>query len=96
MLPQIITLAEQSYADNLTEQQMRDYAAWLSSESGRAIRDKSVVISTQIMLGEAPLIRAMMPGLIQKAVERACDRSQCTAQDRSTLIAAITKAMPKG
>lgn len=94
LAPIMIDDGVQAYADNLTIQELRDYAAWLSSDSGRAIIRKSPAIRQEIMDREAPRLAALIPGLQHKISDRVCAELHCTTKERETVDAAMARALP--
>ena len=93
--PQLIAISERAYADNLTEKEMSDEIAWLQSDSGRTIREKSTKIQIQVILAEGPLVRDILPGIMQKAIERTCAETQCSDEDRRVIVSAVTAALQR-
>jgi hypothetical protein len=94
-IPAIMDQTAQIYARNLTEKELHDEISWLESDSAKSIRAKMPIIQEQVMQAETPMIRAMVPDLMQKAVDEACDESHCTASDRKLIEAMMTKLLPE-
>jgi hypothetical protein len=93
MIPAIFEMSTTVYAQNLTEKELRDMLAWITSDSGRSISAKSGIMSQQVMAAELPLIKEMMPRIMQKTVDRACEEAKCTADQKQQIAAAVTKGM---
>ena len=95
LTPQLVEIGVHAYADNLSQEELRDMLAWETSPSGEAIRSKGPAILQEVLAQELPLITASMPTIMQKAIDRACDEAHCTAQDRQTITAAVNQAMKR-
>jgi hypothetical protein len=93
-IPTILDQSAQVYARNLTEKELRDEIVWLESDSGKSIRAKTPVILDQIMQAQTPMLRAMLPELMKKAADEACEESHCTASDQKLIEAMMTKMFP--
>lgn len=93
MMPQLMESGERAYADVLTEKELRDYIAWLTSESGQAIVRKGPVIAREVLDLQRPLMAAMIPTVVQKVIDRACHEAGCSADERETVAALVTKAL---
>jgi hypothetical protein len=93
LIPAILDISANAYAQTLTEKELRDMLAWTNSESGRSIRGKTVQLNQQVIAGELPLIKQAMPKIMQKTVERACDEAKCTAAQRQQIAALVNQAM---
>ena len=91
--PQLIALTERAYANNLTEKELSDDIAWLNSESGRSIRQKSTAISTEVILAEGPLVREIIPKMMQKAIDRTCAQAQCSEADKRAIASVVSAAL---
>lgn len=93
-LPEIIDQTAKAYADNLSEQELRDMLVWCSSPSGRGFYRKAAAISSEMIAQQGPLMKKMMAGAVSKAVDRVCEDAKCTDDDRKTIIAIAQKAVP--
>ena len=93
LVPQMIDLSAEVYAENLSEKELRDLLAWTNSESGRAIRDKSPQLTQQMMVRTGPMMRALLPSLMQKTLDRACEEAKCTPEVRKVVAEAMDKAL---
>ncbi|MFI4933185.1 MAG: DUF2059 domain-containing protein [Caulobacterales bacterium] len=91
MVPQIIDTGARAYAQNLSEKELRDYLAWLRSDSGRALIQKMPVIRQKMLDDQLPLVSAMLPKMMQKAVDRACEETHCTADEHKLMVAMVAK-----
>lgn len=93
-LPILIDQAASIYAANLTEAELRDMLAWSVSPSGRAVRAKTPAIMQQMLMSQAPLLKKIMAGAMKTAVDRACDETKCTEDERRTITAMIEAKLP--
>jgi hypothetical protein len=93
IVPQMIDLSAEVYAENLSETELRDLLAWTTSESGRAIRDKSPQMTQQMMVRTGPMMRTLLPSLMQKTLDRACEEAKCTPEVRKVVAEAMDKAL---
>jgi len=97
MVPQMIDLSADVYADGLSEQELRDMLAWTKSPSGQSIRRKMPAITQQLMVRMGPMMQAMMPQVMQKTLDRACEEAKCTPEARKLVAEAMEKALkPRG
>jgi hypothetical protein len=97
MVPQMVDLSARVYAQNLSEQELRDTLAWTNSPSGRSIRLKMPAITQQLMVGIGPMVQAILPAMMQKTLDRACEETKCTPETRKLAAEAMEKALkPKG
>ena len=95
IVPDLLDATAKVYADNLSEKELRDYLGWLQSDSGQSIKSKLPAISRETLQIVMPKMLALMPNVLQRAVQRACEQAGCTAQDREVIAAAVAKALPK-
>jgi hypothetical protein len=95
LIPVIIDQSVQAYARNLTEKELTDMLAWQTSESGQSVSRKLPAITQEVLKAELPYIREMMPRMIQKAMERACDEAKCTAEQREQVAQIVADALAK-
>ncbi|HLZ76734.1 DUF2059 domain-containing protein [Phenylobacterium sp.] len=93
LIPAILDVSANAYAQTLTEKELRDMLAWTNSESGRSIRAKTVQLNQQVIAGELPLIKQAMPKIMRKTIDRACDEAKCTAAQRQQMAALVDKAL---
>ncbi|HTX51190.1 MAG TPA: DUF2059 domain-containing protein [Caulobacteraceae bacterium] len=93
MIPSLLDATVQAYADNLTAEQLQDYIAWLSSDTGRALVAKTPLIKLEVMQREAPLMSAMIPALQHKVADRVCEELHCTPHEREVVANAMAKAL---
>ena len=96
LVPSLIDSGAHAYADHLTEQELRDYAAWLSSDSGKSLLRKLPAIREEMVEREMPALSGLFRGLSGKLLNRVCAEAHCTAQDREVIAAALAKALPAG
>lgn len=95
MMPGLLDESVKIYARNLTEKELTDLLAWQTSETGQSINQKLPRITQEILTAEIPYIQAMMPRLMQRTVERACDEVKCTPEVRQEIAGAVAKVMQK-
>lgn len=93
-VPQMMTDVADVYAERLTERELRDMLAWADSDSGRSIRDKMPAITQELLLRQQPLMKKLVAGMMQKAVDRTCAEQHCTDQQRQTLAAIVANFAP--
>jgi hypothetical protein len=93
--PQLIDGTVQVYADNLTEKELRDYLAWLHSDTGQSVIRKQPQIAADSLKVMMPVLAQVTQGIRQDVLDEACKQASCSAQDRQALAAAMDKAMPK-
>lgn len=93
MIPQLIDISARVYAENLTEQELRDMLAWSRTPSAQSIRVKMPAVTQQLMIRMGPMMQAMMPKMAHKALDRACDEAQCTPEVRQRVAQAVDKAL---
>lgn len=92
LMPKLMDVSIDTYSSVLTEQELRDYLAFLNSPSGRSITLKQPALVRQAGAREAPIINAAMPGLMTKMVDRICQVETCSAAERARFKAALDKA----
>jgi hypothetical protein len=95
LIPQMIDDSARAYARNLTEKELRDEIAWLTSESGASIRRKTPAILQEIVTDEIPLIASFGERMQTKVLDRACARRACTAHQRQVIAQAMARAFPR-
>jgi hypothetical protein len=93
MIPAILDLTADVYARNLSEKELRDMLAWTKSESAQSIKAKTPLMTQQMVAAELPLIKAMMPNVMHKTVDRACDEAKCTADQKQQMAEIVDKAI---
>lgn len=93
--PQLIDGSVQVYADNLTDKELRDYLAWIQSDTGQSLKRKQPMLAAESLKAIAPLITQITQGLKQDVLDETCKQANCSAHDREVLAAAMDKAMPK-
>jgi hypothetical protein len=97
LIPQIVNLSAEVYAENLDEAELRDLLAWSRSPSARSIRAKMPGVTQQLLGRMGPLVQALMPTIMQKTLDRACEQTKCTPETRKLVAEAMEKALrPKG
>lgn len=94
-LPQMIDGTVQIYAQNLTDKELRDYLAWMQSDSGQSLKRKLPQLTTESLKVMAPLLTQVTQGMKQDVIDETCKQAQCTAHDREVLVSALDKAIPK-
>ena len=93
-VPQLIDEMATIYADNLTEQELRDLLAWDVSPSAQAIHAKMPTILQQSIAAQRPLMKKMMAGAMTTVIDRVCAEEKCTGDERRMITAAAQKALP--
>ena len=93
LLPQLSELSVRAFAENLTEQELRDYLAWEESPTGRSILQKLPAIRTQVMHDELPLLSNMLPKLVERTADRVCEQHQCSHAEHDQIVALLSKAL---
>ncbi len=91
LTPQLLEISTQAYARELTERELTDMLAWVRSPSGQAVAGKTVAIQKDVFAAEGPLLRAMMPRIMQRTVDHVCETSRCTPQQRRAMAQAVAK-----
>lgn len=95
LVPVLVDQSTEIYARNLTEKELRDAIAWQSSESGRSISAKMPSLIQQSMQAEVPYIRALLPDLLRKATEIACDEAKCSPAQRQEIAEMMSRSLQK-
>jgi hypothetical protein len=93
--PQLLDATAQVYATDLTEKELRDYLAWLQSDTGQSLKGKLPQITGESMQAMAPVIVQVTQGFKQDVIDDACAQAKCTAHDKEVLIALMNKTIPK-
>jgi hypothetical protein len=93
LIPAIVDLTADVYARNLTEKELRDMLAWTKSDSAQSIKAKTPLMTQQMVAAELPLIKAMMPNIMHKTIDRACDEAKCTADQKLQMAEMVDKAI---
>ena len=93
-IPQLLDQTAALYADNLSEQELRDLLAWSLSPSGKALQAKLPLISQELMASQGPLMKKIMSGVAATAVDHVCSDNNCSDDQRKTMIAIVQKAVP--
>jgi hypothetical protein len=91
LVPTLMDSAARIWAENLTEKELTDEVAWLESDSGRSIRQKTPAIMQEMLTTTVPLVQKLVPGMMQRVMENACQRQHCSEQDRQAIAAAFAK-----
>ena len=95
LVPQIIDLSVHAYAETYTEKELRDWLAFSTSETGKAIAQKTPAVRLQVMEGTMPLMMKTMPEMMRKTADTVCETQHCTAAERQAVTAALMKAAPR-
>lgn len=93
-IPALLEDMSEVYAENLTETELRDMLAWLTSPSGKSVVAKTAAMNQDLLLRQAPRIKAMMSGVGSTVVDRVCADTHCTPDQRQVLTQAMQKALP--
>jgi len=92
LTPQLMALSERLYAQNCTEQELRDMLAFEKSDTGRSMLRKTPAIQAQALQQTLPLVMGAMPQIVRRAADRACEQTACTAEDRQRLTGVLSDA----
>jgi len=95
LVPQILDVSVHAYADVFSEQELKDWLAFQRSESGQAISRKSPLVTQRALTAMMPLILKVMPGVMQRTMNRVCVENHCTQQQQQIVADAVKKAMSK-
>jgi hypothetical protein len=95
MTPKLIDTTISVYADNLSENELRDYVAWEQSDTGQSLKQKLPKIMSQSIQMMAPVLAEVTQNLKQDVIDQACEETHCSAKDREAITAALAKTMPK-
>lgn len=93
LIPPIVDITVNLYAENFSEQELRDVLAFQRSPSGQALIRKSPVIMQQAMVKMAPLILADMPKVMDAVMDDVCTEQHCTAEQRKMVQAAVSGSL---
>lgn len=93
--PQLMDATVQVYAANLTEKELRDYVAWLQSDTGQSLKNKLPQITSESVRVMAPVLAQITEGLKTDVIAEACAQAKCTAHDKEVLTALLNKTAPK-
>lgn len=93
--PQLIDGTVQIYAGTLTEKELRDYIAWLQSDTGQSLKRKLPLITAQSIKAMAPVLVQVTQGIKQDVIDEACKQAGCSDKDRTVLTEAMNKVMPR-
>jgi len=93
--PQLMDATAQVYAADLTEKELRDYVAWLQSDTGQSLKRKLPQITGESMRAMAPVLAQVSQGFKQDVVDEACAQAKCTAHDKEVLVALMNKTASK-
>jgi len=94
LTPTIVDVEVHAYAEILTEQELRDNIAFLSTASGRSILRKMPLIQQAAMDRTTPLIAGMLPGLMRRVADQVCEQTDCSAKDRQVIETALARSVP--
>jgi len=93
--PQLLDAATQVYATDLTEKELRDYVAWLQSDTGQSLKRKLPQITGESLQAMQPVLVQVTQGIKQDVVDEACAQAKCSAHDKDVLVALMNKTVPK-
>ena len=94
LTPQLMALSERLYAQNCSEQELRDMLAFEKSETGQSMLKKTPAIQAQALQQTLPLVMGAMPEIVRRAADRACEQAACTAEDRQRLTGVLSDSPP--
>ena len=95
MTPQILDMMVRAYAANFTEQELRDLIAFQSSESGQSMVRKLPQVRLEVMSELMPLMSAALPDMMERAFDKICARSPCTAEQRAAMAKTTASLRPQ-
>jgi hypothetical protein len=95
LVPQIIELSVHAYAETYTEKELRDWLAFATSETGKAIAQKAPRVRLRVMEGSMPLMMKTMREMMRRTAEAVCAEQRCTAAERQVVTSALMKAAPR-
>ncbi len=91
LVPLLVDATERAYAEVLTEQELRDYVAWLESAAGKAITAKSAALQQDVLHRTVPILVDQMSRRAATAISRACEEEGCTQKERDALTASMSR-----
>jgi hypothetical protein len=92
LTPRVLELTAQAYAETFNEAQLRDLLAFQASPTGQAMVEKAPALRAQIISETMPLLMNEMPAIMHKAAAQFCEQKHCTAEQRSAMETAMSKA----
>jgi hypothetical protein len=95
MTPKMVDIMVQVYAENLTDDELRQQVAWVESEPAKALRRKLPSIMQETFRLMTPMLRHFSEEMKVDIVEEACKEGKCTPLDRERIESAMAKAFPK-
>jgi len=95
LTPQLLDLGARISAENYTEKELRDLLAFQTSETGRSIARKSIVVRSQVMAETMPLVMNLMPAIAHRTAPACAKRSTVTADQHQIVASALAKALPR-
>lgn len=95
LVPVILEQSVDVYARLLTEKELKDMLAWSTSETGQSVARKMPAIMQEVMKAQVPYLQQMMPRMIQKAMDHACDEAKCTPEERREVATIVQQALSK-
>jgi hypothetical protein len=94
LVPSLMIDVEQSYAEHLSEDELRGLLAWVKSPVAKAITAKLPIITREAMAKQQPRMRGMMMNAMSAAIEAVCEEHGCTSEDRQSLRALMEEMFP--
>jgi hypothetical protein len=95
LTPRLLDISVRAYAQTFTEKELRDLLAFQMSDSGQSMLRKTPQVRAQVIAQSMPLIVGLMPDMMRKAADRACEVKHCTAAERAEVESAIARVAPK-
>ncbi len=92
-IPALIDVTVKAYADNFSEQELRDLLAFQLSPSGQSMMKKMPAVTQDVVSKTMPMMMQKIPAMVQAAAVQACEDAHCTAEDRKQVDAALSKAL---
>lgn len=93
-VPALIDGMAEVYATQLTAQELKDMLAWSKSPSAQSIRLKMPAVTSEMMQRQAPLVRKMTSAALTTAMDKTCEQTHCTADQRQALAAIVARFAP--
>jgi hypothetical protein len=93
LLPKIIEISQDAYAEALTTQELEDVIAFNDSPTGRSLRVKLPEVTQTAMRRTMPLIVQEMPRIMRTVVADACVQLACTPAQKAAAVASMDRAL---
>lgn len=93
MIPAILEMSTNTYARHLTEKELADMLAFQTSETGRSVAAKLPAIMQDIVKAQTPLLQEMLPRLLHRTLDRACEEAKCSTAEREQVATMMKEAL---